>query len=143
LKEIGHIDIPHGGRAIVKRSRATADQRFAVAAPTIKQAVTRALDAAAAGEGGSIDAPIPVAEIVALMEYLCAVILQVEGVKGCVWADMSQDERVDFLDEMGSSALMQMYVRYLWLRVTVDQPEVVAQIQAITEAARVDSSEEE
>jgi len=38
---------------------------------------------------------------------------------------------------------MQMYVRYLWLRVTVDQPEVVAQIQAITEAARVDSSEEE
>jgi len=138
MKSIGHIDLPHEGRALLKRARATADQRLAVNAPTIKKSVAQAAQAPA--DRVSMDLTIPVDEIVALMEYVAALIVQVEGVDGCVWGEMSKDEKVDWLDEMGASAIMAIYLRYLWLRVTVDQPEVV---RAINEKIAQSQSEPE
>ena len=141
---LGRVDLPGGGALVVKRARATASQRFEVAAPRLKEAVASAAHAASEGQTGDATAPIPVDEIVALISLLAGIILQVEG-RDVMWGDMSAEERSDWLDDLGTKALLTIYMRYLWLRVTVDQPEVVEEIQARLDeaAARVEDVSEE
>ncbi len=140
LNELGALDLPGGGQLVVRRSRATVEQDFAVKAPTIHRNVWEAADLVRKGFS-EMSATIPVAEIVALMSFLSANTLRVEGRAGVSWGELDASARRDFFDDLGASALTQLYMAYLWLRIRTDRPEVLEQIEAKIRAAV--SSEEE
>ena len=140
--ELGPLELPGGGCVVVRRSRATVEQDFASKAPTIQKSVWNAAEIARKGTAGEMSATIPVSEVVALIEFFVFNTVRVEGRPGVTWGEMGAAERRYFFDDLGASPLLKLYMGYLWLRIKVDRPEVVEQINAKI-AAAVAAGEEE
>lgn len=134
--ELGPVDLPWGGCAVMRRPRATRRQEFATRTPGIQ----RLLGAAVRQEAGEVVEEVPVEEVEELCGYLADNTLRLEGVAQMDWSQMTPADRRDFYDSFGVEALLYTFIRFSTLLVEASRPmRAAARADAQTHA----TSEEE